>query len=102
MVAKLMAAGSSSTMTGTYTGQFVMNGFLNFRMPLLARISVTRLIAIMPTLFVAIIYRDSKGNELDTLNEWLNVLNSVQLPFALVPVSLSIPVDTRIPSHSNC
>jgi hypothetical protein len=36
--------------------------------------------------------RDSKGTELDVLNEWLNVLNSVQLPFALVPVSLGCKV----------
>ena len=73
-------------MTGTYTGQFVMNGFLDIRMSLWVRITVTRLIAILPTLLVALTYRNSKGVELDVLNEWLNVLNSVQLPFALVPV----------------
>ena len=81
-----MAAGQSSTMTGTYTGQFVMNGFLDIKMSLWVRITVTRLIAILPTLLVALTYRNSKGVELDVLNEWLNVLNSVQLPFALVPV----------------
>ena len=84
---RLWHAGQSSTMTGTYTGQFVMNGFLDIRMSLWVRITVTRLIAILPTLVVAITYRNSKGTELDVLNEWLNVLNSVQLPFALVPVS---------------
>lgn len=73
-------------MTGTYTGQFVMNGFLDIKMSLWVRITVTRLIAILPTLLVALTYRNSKGVELDVLNEWLNVLNSVQLPFALVPV----------------
>ena len=75
-------------MTGTYTGQFVMNGFLDIRLSLWLRIAVTRLIAILPTLVVALAYRNSQGTELDVLNEWLNVLNSVQLPFALVPVSL--------------
>lgn len=74
-------------MTGTYTGQFVMNGFLDIRLSLWLRITVTRLIAILPTLLVALAYRNSQGTQLDVLNEWLNVLNSVQLPFALIPVS---------------
>jgi Natural resistance-associated macrophage protein len=30
----LLAAGQSSTMTGTYTGQFVMGGYLNLQVPL--------------------------------------------------------------------
>ena len=29
----LLAAGQSSTMTGTYTGQFVMSGFLDLKVP---------------------------------------------------------------------
>lgn len=74
-------------MTGTYTGQFVMGGFLNIRFSAWLRVTITRCIAILPTLFVAVVYRNSKSNELDELNEWLNVLNSVQLPFALIPVS---------------
>jgi Mn2+/Fe2+ NRAMP family transporter len=91
----LLAAGQSSTMTGTYTGQFVMSGFLDIRMSLWVRITVTRLIAILPTLLVAVTYRNSKGTELDVLNEWLNVLNSVQLPFALVPV-LTMTASSKI------
>ena len=73
-------------MTGTYAGQFVMTGFLELRISLWARITLTRLVAIVPTLGIALAYRNSQGTELDVLNEWLNVLNSVQLPFALVPV----------------
>mmetsp|Transcript_5161 Transcript_5161/g.7936 ORF Transcript_5161/g.7936 Transcript_5161/m.7936 type:complete len:231 (-) Transcript_5161:635-1327(-) len=30
----LLAAGQSSTMTGTYAGQFVMEGFLSFKLPI--------------------------------------------------------------------
>lgn len=81
-----MCVGQSSTMTGTYTGQFVMGGFLDIRFSAWLRVTITRSIAILPTLFVAVIYRNSKGNQLDILNEWLNILNSVQLPFALIPV----------------
>lgn len=78
-------------MTGTYTGQFVMGGFLDIRFSAWLRVTITRSIAILPTLFVALIYRKSEGNELDVLNEWLNVLNSVQLPFALIPVHPQLP-----------
>lgn len=85
-------------MTGTYTGQFVMNGFLDIRMSLWLRITVTRLIAILPTLIVSVSYRNSKGVELDILNEWLNVLNSVQLPFALVPVCHPVFCESGIDS----
>ncbi|MEW5302256.1 MAG: hypothetical protein WDW36_005058 [Sanguina aurantia] len=81
----LLAAGLSSTMTGTYTGQFLMGGFLKLRVSPWTRILLTRSVAILPTLAVAIAYRDS-STSLDTLNQSLNLLQSVQLPFALIPV----------------
>jgi NRAMP (natural resistance-associated macrophage protein)-like metal ion transporter len=81
----LLAAGQSSTMTGTYTGQFVMAGFLDMRVKKWIRVLVTRLVAIVPTVAVALLF-DSSENELDQLSEWLNVLQSIQLPFALIPL----------------
>eukprot|EP00249_Psilotum_nudum_P020671 c27800_g1_i1 orf=511-2115(+) len=81
----LLAAGQSSTMTGTYAGQFVMAGFLNFRVKKWLRATVTRCVAIVPTVIIALIF-DSSEKELDQLNEWLNVLQSIQLPFALIPL----------------
>ncbi|CAM6015402.1 unnamed protein product [Sphagnum balticum] len=81
----LLAAGQSSTMTGTYTGQFVMAGFLDLRVKKWIRVLVTRLVAIVPTVAVALLF-DSSENELDQLSEWLNVLQSIQLPFALIPL----------------
>ena len=44
----LLAAGQNSTLTGTLSGQIVMEGFLNFRMRPWLRRLVTRLIAIIP------------------------------------------------------
>jgi natural resistance-associated macrophage protein len=81
----LLAAGQSSTMTGTYAGQFVMAGFLNLRVRKAVRAFVTRAVAILPTVIVALIFNGS-DDQLDRLNEWLNVLQSVQLPFALIPL----------------
>ncbi|XP_033927367.1 natural resistance-associated macrophage protein 2 isoform X1 [Melopsittacus undulatus] len=79
----ILAAGQSSTMTGTYSGQFVMEGFLNLRWSRFARVLLTRSIAITPTLLVAI-FQDVE--HLTGMNDFLNVLMSLQLPFALIPV----------------
>jgi natural resistance-associated macrophage protein len=81
----LLAAGQSSTITGTYAGQFIMGGFLNLRLKKWLRALITRSCAIVPTIIVAIVYNSSEGS-LDVLNEWLNVLQSVQIPFALIPL----------------
>nr|DBA32818.1 TPA: hypothetical protein GDO54_000579 [Pyxicephalus adspersus] len=79
----ILAAGQSSTMTGTYSGQFVMEGFLNLKWSRFARVILTRSIAITPTLLVAI-FQDVE--HLTGMNDFLNVLQSLQLPFALIPV----------------
>ncbi|XP_078430300.1 metal transporter Nramp3.2-like [Wolffia australiana] len=81
----LLAAGQSSTITGTYAGQFIMGGFLDMRMKKWVRSLITRSFAIVPTIVVALIF-DSSDSMLDTLNEWLNILQSVQIPFALIPL----------------
>ncbi|XP_060065111.1 natural resistance-associated macrophage protein 2-like [Ylistrum balloti] len=79
----ILAAGQSSTMTGTYTGQFVMEGFLNLKWKRWQRVLLTRSIAICPTILVAVF---SGINDLTRMNDLLNVLMSLQLPFALIPI----------------
>uniref|UniRef100_A0A4W3GPY4 Solute carrier family 11 member 2 n=1 Tax=Callorhinchus milii TaxID=7868 RepID=A0A4W3GPY4_CALMI len=79
----ILAAGQSSTMTGTYSGQFVMEGFLNLTWSRFARVIFTRSIAITPTLLVAV-FQDV--DHLTGMNDFLNVLQSMQLPFALIPI----------------
>ncbi|KAK1398903.1 Metal transporter Nramp2 [Heracleum sosnowskyi] len=81
----LLVAGQSSTITGTYAGQFIMGGFLNLRMKKWIRALITRSCAIIPTLAVALIF-DTSQDALDVLSEWLNVLQSVQIPFAVIPL----------------
>lgn len=79
----ILAAGQSSTMTGTYSGQFVMEGFLDLRWSRFKRILLTRSIAIGPTLLLAIF---TDVYSLTGMNDLLNVLQSLQLPFALIPI----------------
>ncbi|KAB1998535.1 hypothetical protein ES319_D12G095400v1 [Gossypium barbadense] len=81
----LLVAGQSSTITGTYAGQFIMGGFLKLKLKKWVRALITRSCAIIPTIIVALVF-DSSEAALDTLNEWLNVLQSFQIPFALIPL----------------
>ena len=81
----LLAAGQSSTMTGTYAGQFVMEGFLRITVPNWVRLAITRSIALIPATLVAVI-ANTDSLAADKLDEWLNVLQSVQLPFAMLPL----------------
>ena len=69
-------------MTGTYSGQFAMEGFLNLHWSRWKRVLLTRTIAIIPTLFIAF----QSMNRLTEMNDFLNALMSLQLPFALFPV----------------
>ncbi|XP_067244899.1 natural resistance-associated macrophage protein 2-like [Chanodichthys erythropterus] len=94
----ILAAGQSSTMTGTYSGQFVMEGFLNLRWSRFARVLLTRSIAILPTLLVAI-FRDVQN--LTGLNDLLNVLQSILLPFALIPILTFTSLKTLMNDFAN-
>ncbi len=79
----LIAAGQSSTITGTLAGQIVMEGYLNLRIsPWLRRI-VTRLIAIAPAVFTIFYFGEEKVGDLLILSQ---VVLSMQLGFAVIPL----------------
>lgn len=81
----VLASGQASTMTGTYAGQFVMQGFLDIKVAVWVRTMLTRSVALGPAMLVAILTAND-SDLADQLGEWLNILQSVQLPFALLPV----------------
>ncbi|XP_025830765.1 protein Malvolio isoform X2 [Agrilus planipennis] len=78
----ILAAGQSSTMTGTYAGQFTMEGFLNLQWARWKRVLFTRTIAIIPTFCLAFF---SQIEDLTGMNDVLNAVMSLQLPFATIP-----------------
>lgn len=80
----ILASGQSSTMTGTYAGQYVMDGFLKIKWSRWKRVLVCRLIAIMPTL-ITVIFANGVYS-LTGMNDLLNCLQMIMLPFALIPV----------------
>ena len=79
----LIAAGQSSTITGTLAGQIVMEGYLQLRINPWVRRLLTRLLAIIPALLVIIIYGDDKVDALLVLSQ---VILSLQLGFAIIPL----------------
>ena len=79
----LVAAGQSSTITGTLSGQIVMEGYLNIRIAPWLRRLITRLIAIIPAYLVIILYGESKTGALLVFSQ---VVLSLQLGFAVIPL----------------
>lgn len=79
----LFTISQSSTITGTFAGQFVMEGFVDIKVSPTTRSVVTRLVAILPSLVCALIAGDTGSESLIILS---SVLLAFQLPFALVPL----------------
>ncbi len=79
----LIAAGQSSTLTGTLSGQIVMEGYLNIRIQPWLRRLITRLLAIVPALIVIGIFGEGMTGELLIFSQ---VLLSLQLGFAVIPL----------------
>lgn len=79
----LIAAGQSSTITGTLAGQIVMEGHLNLRIQPWLRRLITRLLAIAPALFTIIYFGEEALGSLLILSQ---VVLSLQLGFAVIPL----------------
>ncbi len=79
----LLAAGQSSTLTGTLAGQIVMEGFVHIRLRPYLRRLLTRSIALLPAVAVISISGDQGTYQLLILSQ---VVLSLQLPFAIVPL----------------
>lgn len=79
----LLAAGQSSTFTGTIAGQVVMEGFLRAKIPCWQRRLITRGLALVPALLGVLWLGEGAVGKLLVLSQ---VLLSLQLPFALWPL----------------
>lgn len=81
----LLASGQNSTITGTLTGQIVMEGFLKLHLPQWVIRLVTRLAALAPVMIVAVLY-GSQESVLDQLIVYSQVFLSIALPFSIFPL----------------
>ncbi|MBN9061423.1 MAG: Nramp family divalent metal transporter [Rhizobiales bacterium] len=89
----LLCCGLNSTVTATMSGQIVMEGFIDLRLPAWLRRLVTRGIAIVPAAAVTILYGEGQTAKLLILSQ---VILSLQLPFAIVPLVLFTASRTKM------
>ncbi|KAF3447019.1 hypothetical protein FNV43_RR12199 [Rhamnella rubrinervis] len=94
----LLASGQSSAITGTYAGQYIMQGFLDLKMKKWARNLMTRCIAITPSLIVSIIGGSSGAGRLIII---ASMILSFELPFALLPLLKFSSSATKMGPHKN-
>ncbi len=94
----LLASGQNSTLTGTLAGQIVMEGFLNLRLKPWLRRLITRMIALVPALVVAIIYGEKGATDLLVLSQ---VILSMQLSFAVIPLVMFTSDRTKMGTFTN-
>lgn len=81
----LLASGQNSTITGTLTGQVVMEGFIHMRIPTWARRLITRLLSVIPV-FLCTLYFGGNETALDNLLIYSQVFLSVALPISMIPL----------------
>ena len=79
----LLASGQNSTLTGTLAGQVILEGFTSFRIAPWLRRLISRLLAIVPAVFAIALWQSSG---LDKLLIFSQVVLSIQLPMALIPL----------------
>ncbi len=79
----LLCCGLSSTVTATLAGQIIMEGFINIRLAPWARRMITRGLALIPAMWVTVLYGQEGVGKLLILSQ---VILSLQLPFAVVPL----------------
>jgi len=79
----LIAAGQSSTITGTLAGQIVMEGFVHIRLRPVVRRLLTRAVALVPAVATVVYFGERGTGELLVLSQ---VVLSLQLPFAVIPL----------------
>lgn len=94
----LLASGQNSTITGTLTGQVIMEGFVHLRMPLWLRRLVTRFLSVIPVL-VCVMMTSGKPalQEHEALNTLMNnsqVFLAFALPFSMLPLLMF--TDSRV------
>jgi len=94
----LLCSGQSSTLTGTLAGQVVMEGYLNFRMRPWLRRLITRSMAVIPAAITIYVAGEQASFGLIILSQ---VLLSMQLPFAIIPLIHFTNDRTRMGAFAN-
>ncbi|BAC24264.1 b2392 [Wigglesworthia glossinidia endosymbiont of Glossina brevipalpis] len=81
----LLFSGQNATITGTLTGQIVMEGFINLKLSIWKRRIITRLIAITPVI-ICVYFWDGKEDLVEKLLVYTQIFLSLSLPVSMVPL----------------
>ncbi|MEY9140192.1 Nramp family divalent metal transporter [Mammaliicoccus lentus] len=84
----LLASGQNSTITGTLSGQIVMEGFLNIKLKPWVRRLVTRVIAVIPV-FICLWLYGSSESKIEDMLIFTQVFLSLALPFSIIPLIMA-------------
>ncbi len=83
----LLASGQNSTITGTLSGQIVMEGFIHLKIPSWLRRVITRVIALVPVVICVIVYGGNE-NAVEQLLLYTQVFLSIALPVSIIPLTI--------------
>lgn len=83
----LLASGQNSTITGTLTGEIIMEGFLHLKFPLWLRRIITRGLAVLPVVICVIFYGE-KESVVESLLVYSQVFLSIALPISIIPLTI--------------
>ena len=101
----LLASGQNSTITGTLTGQVIMEGFIHMRMPLWARRLITRLLSVVPVLLcVAMTAGETELQQHHAINmlmENSQVFLAFALPFSMLPLLMMTNSEVEMGEFKN-
>lgn len=100
MYLALLASGQNSTITGTLTGQIVMEGFLHFKLPQWLIRLCTRLLTLLPIFVIALLV-GGEENTLDQLIVYSQVFLSLALPFSIFPLIYFTSQKSIMGEHAN-
>ncbi|AFP85402.1 natural resistance-associated macrophage protein metal ion transporter NRAMP [secondary endosymbiont of Heteropsylla cubana] len=97
----LLASGHNATITGTLTGQIIMEGFINIRLPLWQRRMLTRLIAILPVIG-CIYWCGEKGDVVEKILVYSQVFLSIALPISMMALLYLTSSKKNMGKFVNC
>lgn len=101
----LLASGQNSTITGTLTGQVIMEGFIHMKMPLWARRLVTRLLSVVPVLLCVLMTAgESEIQQHIAINNLMNnsqVFLALALPFSMLPLLMMTDSELEMGQYKN-
>lgn len=83
----LLASGQNSTITGTLTGQIIMEGFIQMKLPMWLRRMITRVLAIIPVIACILIFGDTES-VVERLLIYTQIFLSIALPFSIIPLTI--------------